>query len=87
MKRKNIIVGTILTVCVITFSVILINNQNINKYQNNNIKTKNNIQITNEMNAKSLSYDNSKTGLDCKDAQCVIDTLTKTVNEKISKEG
>ena len=80
-KNKIIIVGSILSICLITLSVILINNSN--NYQNKNeVKTNNNYEVTSEMKANSLSYDNSKTNLDCKDAQCVIDTLAKIAQEK-----
>ena len=80
-KNKIIIGGSILSICLITLSVILINNSS--NYQNKNeVKTNNNYEVTSEMNAGSLSYDNSKTNLDCKDAQCVIDTLAKIAQEK-----
>ena len=80
-KNKIIIGGSILSVCLITLSVILINNSS--NYQNKNeVKTNNNYEVTSEMKANSLSYDNSKTNLDCKNAQCVIDTLAKITQEK-----
>ena len=82
-NNKKIIFGTILSIFVVTLSLLSVNSKkDVSDYQNsNNIKTNNNSTTTYELNAENLSYDNSKTGLDCKNVQCVIDEIKKKLNE------
>lgn len=98
MKNKKNIFIRILSISTLSIilSVLLINNfgnSNNMKYENNNsLKTTSDSYIKEnisnettediELKANNLSYDNSKTDLDCKDVQCVIDTITKRLNEK-----
>ncbi len=95
LKIKNslpfLTIGILVSTIAITLSFIpnrmnYFNNQTTNNYNhhlnanysNKNTNSSNNTNLT----ASALSYDNSKTGLDCKNAQCVIDEITKIIKSK-----
>lgn len=78
MKKKIVI--AISVTLLFTASLFILNNQS--KYESNSKTHMNaNYNSNQEITANNLSYNNSKTNLNCDTVQCVIDEISKKLNK------